>query len=197
MVHRRLLLGLILGALLVLSAPGYAQAAGASGGSGLLVTLAARECPTYQDVTANLARNNIMESLQDLGADTLYTSGEPINPIKENEGQPNCKPITGWEFTLGSGIHEKASKGPWGALSIVTGAESPTVTTKAVTPLLGWDGEPIKGQSLRGATTFELNQAQAERSAGHYLWIQGGTTSDPVLFEDPRFEGEYGFGNAG
>lgn len=191
MVHPRLLLGLILGTLLILSVPTYAQAAG--GGTGLLVTLAARECPTYQDVTANLARNNIMESLQDLGADTLYTSGEPINPIKEQEGQPNCEPITGWEFTLGSGIKEKASKGPWGALSIVTGAESPTVTTKALTPLLGWDGEPIKGQSLRGATTFELNMAQAERSARHSLWIQGGTTTDPVLFEDPRFEGEYGF----
>ena len=173
--------------------PASARAADAGAGTGLLVTVVARECPTYQDVTANLARNNIMESLQDLGADTLYSSGEPINPIKEAEGQPNCKPIPGWQFTLGSGIQEKASKGPWGALSIVTGAESPTVTTKVSTPLLGWDGEPIKGQSLRGATTFELNQAQAERSAGHYLWIQGGTTTDPVLFDDPRFEGEYGF----
>jgi uncharacterized repeat protein (TIGR01451 family) len=186
--------GLLLAALLILSVPGHARAAQpAGGGTGLLVTLVARECATYQDVTANLARNNIMESLQDLGADTHYTSGEPINPIKEAEGQPDCKPIPGWQFTLGSGIEEKASKGPWGALSIVTGAESPTVTTKVSTPLLGWDGEPIKGQSLRGATTFELNKAQAERSGRHDLWIQGGTTTDPVLFEDPRFEGEYGF----
>ncbi len=75
----------------------------------------------------------------------------------------------------------------------MTGAESPTVTTKVSTPLLGWDGEPIKGQSLRGATTFELNEAQAERSARRNLWIQGGTPTDPVLFEDPKFEGEYGF----
>jgi uncharacterized repeat protein (TIGR01451 family) len=154
----------------------------------------ARECPTYQDIRANLARNNIMESLQDLGGNTLYQSGEPINPIKEEEGQPNCKPITGWQFTLGSGIQEKASKGPWGALSIVTGAESPTVTTKASTPLLGWEGEPIKGESLHGATTFELNRAQAERSAHRSLWIQGGTTTDPVLFGVPGFEDKYGFG---
>jgi len=181
-------------AILCLPASASARAAEASGGTGLLVTVAARECPTYQDITANLARNNIMESLQDLGADTLYTSGEPINPIKEGEGQPNCKPITGWQFTLGSGIKEKASKGPWGALSIVTGAESPTVTTEASTPLLGWEGEPIKGQSLGGAVTFELNKAQAERSARRSLWIQGGTTDDPVLFDAPGFEDKYGFG---
>jgi uncharacterized repeat protein (TIGR01451 family) len=156
--------------------------------------VAARECPTYTDIRANLARNNIMESLQDLGGDTLYQSGEPINPIKEVEGQPNCKPITGWQFTLGSGIQEKASKGPWGALSIVTGAEAPTITTKASTPLLGWEGEPIKGQSLQGAVTFELNQAQAERSGRRSLWIQGGTTTDPVLFSVPGFEDKYGFG---
>jgi uncharacterized repeat protein (TIGR01451 family) len=188
----------VVGALVVLfgsvAISGGAAAAPSASGTGLLVTVAARECPTYQDIRANLARNNIMESLQDLGGDTLYQSGEPINPIKEVEGQPNCRPITGWQFTLGSGIQEKASKGPWGALSIVTGAETPTVTTKASTPLLGWEGEPIKGQSLQGATTFELNNAQAERSAHRSLWIQGGTTTDPVLFGVPGFEDKYGFG---
>jgi uncharacterized repeat protein (TIGR01451 family) len=184
----------LVGLLAILCVPGSARGADSGGGTGLLVTLVARECPTYQDIRANLARNNIMESLQDLGGDTLYTSGEPINPIKESEGQPNCKPITGWQFTLGSGIQEKASKGPWGALSIVTGAEAPTITTKASTPLLGWEGEPIKGQSLQGATTFELNQAQAERSTRRSLWIQGGTTTDPVLFGVPGFEDKYGFG---
>lgn len=183
---------------MVLAVPAGASAAapasGSAEGTGLLVTVVARECSTYQDIRANLARNNIMESLQDLGADTLYTSGEPINPELEQEGQPNCKPITGWKFTLGSGIREKASLGPWGALSIVSGAESPPVVTEAVTPLLGWEGERIPGQSLRGAATFELNRAQAERSAGHYLWIQGGTPDDPVLFSQRPFVGKYGFG---
>jgi len=169
-------------------------ATGSAGGTGLLVTVAARECPSYKDIRANLARNNIQESLEDLGEDTLYESGEPINPKLELEGQPRCKPITGWQFTLGSGIREKASTGPWGALSIVTGAESPPVTTEASTPLLGWNGEPIEGISIKGATTFELNRAQAERSAGHYLWIQGGTTTDPVLYTSGPFAGKYGFG---
>lgn len=68
------------------------------------------------------------------------------------------------------------------------------MTTEASTPLLGWNGEPIEGISIKGATTFELNQAQAERSAGHYLWIQGGTTTDPVLYTSGKFAGKYGFG---
>jgi uncharacterized repeat protein (TIGR01451 family) len=196
---RRLRLGLLLGVALILAVPTAASArpptaSGPASGTGLLVTVAARECPNYQDITANLARNNIMESLQDLGADTLYTSGEPINPQLELEGQPKCKPIAGWKFTLGSGIKEKASTGPWGALSIVTGAEASLVTTKVSTPLLGWEGEPIEGHSIKGATTFELNEAQAERSAGHYLWIQGGTTTDPVLHTTQPFIGKYGFG---
>ncbi|MBS1879786.1 MAG: DUF11 domain-containing protein [Actinobacteria bacterium] len=196
---RRRSTGLVAAAALlvfVLGLPAAASAkpARAGAGSGLLVTVAARECPTYQDIRANLARNNIMESLQDLGEDTLYTSGEPINPKMEREGQPNCKPITGWQFTLGSGIKERAVSGPWGSLSIVTGAEAPTVTTRASTPLLGWNGETIPGVALQGATTFELSQAQAERAGRNSLWIQGGTTTDPVLYSQPGFLGKYGFG---
>jgi hypothetical protein len=55
-------------------APGTAGAGPARAsaeGTGLLVTVAARECASYQDIRANLARNNIMESLEDLGLDTL------------------------------------------------------------------------------------------------------------------------------
>ena len=40
---------------------------------GIKVTIAARECPEYTDITANRARNDIQESLEDLGADTPYT----------------------------------------------------------------------------------------------------------------------------
>jgi uncharacterized repeat protein (TIGR01451 family) len=190
--------GLLLGILAILWAPASASAQtparGSVAGSGLIVTLAARECPNYQDIRANLARNNIMESLQDLGQDTLYTSGEPINPKLELLGQPACKPISGWEFTLGSGLLEKASTGSWGALSIVTGAESPTEVTEPSTPLLGWNGEPIGKLALRGAVTFELNAAQAERATRNALWVQGGTPGDPLLYEVPEFAGKYGFG---
>lgn len=59
------------------------------------VPIAARECDSYTDIRANLARNNIQESLQDLGEDTLYESGEPIDPRTELAGQPKCRPLTG------------------------------------------------------------------------------------------------------
>ena len=161
---------------------------------GLLVTIAARECHDYQDIRANLARNNIMESLEDLGADTPYQLGESINPQKEIEGQPKCKPITGWRFTLGSGIQGRAVSGPWGSLSIVTGADPTEVITQASIPLRGFDGEPIAGHAISGATTIELTQAQAERASRNNLWIQGGTPQDPMLYGESQFTGKYGFG---
>ena len=37
-------------------------------GTDYFVTIAARQCPNYQSITANRARNNIQESLRDLGA---------------------------------------------------------------------------------------------------------------------------------
>ena len=45
----------------------FAPAGAAAAGSGFKVTIAARWCPAYTDITANRARNNIMESLRDLG----------------------------------------------------------------------------------------------------------------------------------
>jgi hypothetical protein len=158
------------------------------------VTIAARECASYQDITANLARNNIMESLQDLGAATLYLAGEPIDPRKELEGQPSCRPISGWRFTAGSGYRSRAVSGVWGSLSIVTDPDPGEIITEASTPLLGFHGEPIAGRVVRGATTIELGRAAAERAGRNDLWLQGGTPADPMLFGEPQFTGKYGFG---
>src|SRR5262245_26888060 len=94
------------------------------------VTYAARVCPAYTDVTANLARNNIMESLQDLGPDTPYVSGQPVDPEIEADNQSKCTPIIGWRLTLGTGIGAQV-KGPWGALSPVTGAFPTPIVTRA------------------------------------------------------------------
>ena len=52
-------------------------------GTDYFVTIAARQCPTYTDIRANRARNNIQESLKDLGADTPYAAGQPISPAIE------------------------------------------------------------------------------------------------------------------
>ena len=65
-----------------------------------LVTLVARQCPSYSDISANLARNNIMESLQDLGPDTAYSSGQPIDPAIESAHQDKCTPLRGFQFSL-------------------------------------------------------------------------------------------------
>jgi uncharacterized repeat protein (TIGR01451 family) len=163
-------------------------------GSDYFVTIAARQCPTYEDITANLARNNIMESLKDLGPDTLYKSGEPINPAKEDAGQPNCSPITGWKFTLGKGIGGPV-KGPWGALSIVTSPFSTDITTLASVPDRDSMGRIKPGTSIAGATTVELTSEQANLAGrSSSLWIQGGTPTDPVLNNVFGFTAQYGFG---
>ncbi len=173
------------------TAASAAQARGA--GSGLLVTFVARSCPTYTDITANRARNDIQESLRDLGADTPYRPGEAMNPAVEQASQPNCRPLENWTFTLGTGYRTRAVSGPWGSLSIVTGPfASPSIVTQASTPLLDDEGRPT-GETIAGATTVELTPQQATLAARpSSLWAQGGTTEDPIL--NRQFPGEHGFG---
>lgn len=163
-------------------------------GTDVFVTLAARECDAYTDIRANLARNNIMESLEDLGADTLYSSGDQIDPRTEQAGQPNCRPLAGWRFTFGSNYQTRAVTGVWGSLSKVLNPDSTSVVTQASAPARDYQGEPIAGQRIAAATTIELSSDQLSRSASYALWLQGGQPEDPVLYKDPRFAGRYGFG---
>ena len=105
------------------------------------MTIAARSCPTYEDITANRARNNIMESLKDLGPDTPYgQNGLPllVDPAVEAQVQPNCTAIDNWEFTLGKGIatRDAVPPEPWGRLSYVTDPFSPAIITQTSVPLL-------------------------------------------------------------
>jgi uncharacterized repeat protein (TIGR01451 family) len=156
-----------------------------------LVTYAARVCNSYTDVTANLARNDIQESLRDLGADTLYTGGEPISPAKEAQGQPNCRPLPNWVFVLGTGFQTRAVNGSWGSLSKVLSPYGTSIVTQNAVPLLDAQGKDT-GQSLRGAVTVALTEDQADRAAtSSSLWLQGGTPTDPVL--DQTYPGQYGF----
>ncbi len=185
-----LLLALIAALFLAALAPAAGSAQTATGG--LLVTFAARVCPSYTAISANRARNDIQESLRDLGADTPYAPGEAIDPAVEQASQPLCVPLPGWTFTLGTGYQTRAVSGPWGSLSIVTGAYPTAITTKLSTPLLDYQGQPT-GQSIAGATTVELTRAQAERAAQpNSLWAQGGTPADPIL--DVPYPGQFGFG---
>ncbi|WP_041730972.1 prealbumin-like fold domain-containing protein [Conexibacter woesei] len=163
-------------------------------GTDVFVTIAARECDEYTDIRANLARNNIMESLQDLGDDTLYSSGDQIDPRTEQAGQPACRPLVGWRFTFGSSYQTRAVTGVWGALSKVLNPDDMSIVTQGSVPARGYQGETIAGQRIAAATTIELSADQLSRSPGNALWLQGGEPEDPVLYQDPRFAGRYGFG---
>jgi uncharacterized repeat protein (TIGR01451 family) len=170
----------------------FAAPASAQQGTGFYVTIAARQCPAYTDITANRARNNIQESLRDLGPDTPYQSGEVVNLQTEEESQPNCTPITGWRFTLGTGIAADKVRGPWGALSVVSGPYGTNVTTLDSVPERDDNGRPIPGRSVQGATTIQLTEDQLKQAKKSALWIQGGTTTDPVL--NIPFPDTYAFG---
>jgi uncharacterized repeat protein (TIGR01451 family) len=148
-------------------------------------------CDRYTDVTANRARNDVQESLEDLGPDTLYSAGEAVSAEKEAAGQPACRPLTNWRFTLGPNYETRAVIGPWGALARVLNPFSTSIVTQAAVPLLDVDGTDTGG-SLAGAVTVPLTHEQAALAAtSSRLWVQGGTPADPVL--DQQFPGEYGF----
>lgn len=182
-------------------------------GSDRFVTIAARWCPTYGDVAANRSRNNIQESLRDLGPDTPYQTGENVNPAKEALApQDACTPIPipvtppgtpgpGWRFKLGHSIDAAKDVGDWGSLSRVAGPFSPdrTITTQASVPDRDQHGDPDASKpAILGATTIELSTAEAFQAAGgkdgkQQLWIQGGVQGDPVLDDVPEFANQYGF----
>ena len=145
--------------------------------NGYRVTLAARTCPAYTDIIANRNRNNIQESLEDLGPDTNYTGGEAVSPVKEAAApQDNCSPLTGWDFQWGTGI---TGKSPSTAnLSTVTGQNAIATTTASV-PELDAAGNPTGG-TIEGAVTYTLTDAQVSQAAAGNLWIQGGTKALPL-----------------
>jgi hypothetical protein len=142
------------------------------------ITFAARVCDSYADVLANKARNNIMESLKDLGADTNYAPSDIVSAEKEETGNANCRPLQDWEMTTGTAF---AGKTPATRnLSTVTNPFPGTIRTGASTPLLGSDGLPAGG-TLPGAVTVELSAGQlAAANAQNRLWVQGGTPADPL-----------------
>ncbi len=170
---------------LTLSAGTVAEAAGANP---YQVTFVARECPEYTDIMANLARNNIQESQQDLGPDSVYRSGQPISPSIEAANDPACTPLNGWQFTFGNGINGQT---PGSHLSRVSNPVSPPVTVQPSVPLLDAQGNPT-GQSIAAATTVTLTQAQITAAFNHQLWVQGGTPTDPL--GTASFGNRYAFG---
>ena len=179
---------------------GVGTAPAAAQGTGYSVTFAARECNSYSDIFANRFRDDLMQTLQNVGPDSPYGPSDLVNPNFEDlSPQSNCTPLTGWEFTMG-GLPDLAPlAGPWGSLTVVN-HDFPPVMTEAHTALLDQDGEPIGNDQIAGATTFELTQEQLDvANQGQWsLRLQGGTPTDPVLaqkfFESVPGDPSHAFG---
>jgi hypothetical protein len=147
------------------------------------VTLVARVCPNYSDIMANKARNNIMESLQNVGANSLYASAPntgAVRPDVENlsaAGQASCEPLTDWAFGLAQGTGGKDS-GDYGSLSKV---RSPfeSVKTVATTPELDAFGNDT-GRTIDGAVTYNLTPTQITGLSNRSTWVQGGIPGSPL-----------------
>ena len=179
---------------------GVGTTVAAAQGTGYSVTFAARQCASYSDIFANRFRDDLMQTLQNVGPDSPYGPNDLVNPSFEDESpQSNCTPLTGWEFTMGILPDLAPLAGPWGSLTVVNGA-FPSVTTEPHTALLDQDGEPIGDDQIAGATTVELSKDQLDvANEGQWsLRLQGGTPTDPVLaqkfFETMPGDPSYAFG---
>ena len=175
----------------LMASPGVALATG----SGYYVTFVARSCPSYQDVFANKVRNNVQESLEDLGPRSPYHLLALVDPLVESRRpQRACSPLPGWEFTLGRGYETRAVTGPWGSLSKVTDPFSRApIVTEVSTPFYNQHHHRLDHLSIAGATTIQLTREERRQASRRdQLWAQGGTPEDPVLAQ--RFPGPaYGF----
>ncbi|MGV1035401.1 MAG: prealbumin-like fold domain-containing protein [Candidatus Nanopelagicales bacterium] len=166
------------------------------------VTLVARYCSdtsgsttTWPNVRANRARNNIQETLKNLGPDTNYSNDmiPPVNPDNEEaaiSGQLPCTPFVGMPLTFGSQIDGKsplpAAPAPY--LSRVGGnvaGVNATNTTTASVPRLDESGNPVGSETIAGAVTVQLNQGQLDQARKNALWTMGGTRADSLPAAGP------------
>lgn len=133
------------------------------------VTFAARVCPSFADVPANLRPTDAPRAL---GAPARYTPTAPVSPAVERRAQGRCAPLSGARFTLGRGI------APTGAA--VSAPSAQAIVTASADRLRDQRGRPIAGRSLKGAVTVPLTGAQARASVRGALWAQGGTPAAPL-----------------
>ncbi len=178
---------------------GLGTTTAAAQGTGYSVTFAARQCTSYSDIFANRFRDNLMQTLKNVGPDSPYGSTDLVQPSFEDRSpQSNCSPLTGWEFTMGTLPDLAPLAGPWGSLTVVNN-DFPPVTTEPQTAVLNENGVAT-GAVIDGATTVELTEPQLDvANQGQWaLRLQGGTPTDPVLaqkfFESMPGDPKYAFG---
>jgi len=151
----------------------------------LLVTYVARVCDSYTDVMANKARNNLMESLRDLGDDSTYPGNGIITVADEAAGSPKCAPLPDWRLTMGRSYQGKSPT----TLNLSTVSQPfPTeILTRPRTAELDATGGDT-GRTIEGAVTVALDAAQADVvRSGRTLWVQGGTPSSPLNAQETAF----------
>lgn len=139
------------------------------------LTIAARTCPDYPDISANRRRNDAMESLRDLGPDSPYGPGALVAPVVEQPTHPRCRPLVGWKAQTGQGGGGKVD-----GLTVVSQPDAESPPTLSSTPELDDLGNPT-GRDLPGAVTITLTAAQVERASTGGLVLQGGTATEPLL----------------
>jgi hypothetical protein len=148
-----------------------------------IVTFVARECPNYTDVMANKARNNIMQSLRNLGIDSIYSQTQAVSNLEEESVTTqlnNCIPLNNWKFTIGNGINSSKDTGSFGSLSKVRSVLRTTEATRNDTDILTANGSP-SGDTIDGAINVTLNSTELDALAQGKLTVQGGQPDSPLL----------------
>ena len=136
-----------------------------------------RACARLRAITANRARNNIQESLRDLGANTPYGTPrrtarlipnlvDPRSRPSSSRRRSGCRPLAGWKFKLGTGIVGRPTSAS-GARSRASPAPTTTHDHHASSAPLH---EPVPRAAstprmLAGATTIELTEEQRRQSS--------------------------------
>ena len=135
----------------------------------------------------NRARNNIQESLKDLGPDTPYAAGEPIAPdetlaAEQVQAAARLGVHAGQGLRVarrapGRGARCPSSPARSSAGHHDAGLASRCSTATATTP----------ARRSRAPTTIELTRSRPSSPRKRTsLWIQGGTPTDPVLDRSTR-----------
>lgn len=152
------------------------------------LTLVARYCPdspgnAYLNVRANRARNNIMQTLKDLGPDSNYNNSmnPPVNPTNEAAApQDVCQPMpAGFPVTVGRSPSGFAPQPVNGNGDPYLGKISSPNTQRvlASTPLLDEQGQAT-GQDIEGAVTYNLTDDDVAATGSQSFWVMGGSAAN-------------------
>jgi hypothetical protein len=158
------------------------------------VTFVARACPSFGDVPANpnaptaaVVRHRQLdllgrqEAVGLLGARRPGARGLTVAPERQGRALRRCAPLTGWRFTLGTGLTGVSAEARTGTLSVVRDALPTRIVTQASAPLRDRYGRPIGRRTIAGATTVTLGDHALAASVRQRLLAQGGTPADPLL----------------